>query len=109
VFTEIAEERNARCRSVASWGWDEYAKNHLAIWEDLIERRSRQSDLATQDESAVQEVARIIAAVPAVPETILQKCGRIFLREGIFQFVSRQITQWIDRCRQTRGKKTEDD
>jgi hypothetical protein len=42
IFSEIAEIRNARIRSVESWTWPEYARKHLRIWKYLLGRKLNQ-------------------------------------------------------------------
>jgi hypothetical protein len=36
VVAEIAAERRSRLSSIATWTWQEYARRHLALWENLL-------------------------------------------------------------------------
>lgn len=39
VFVRIANERRALTASVASFGWDAYAREHCRLWADVVEGR----------------------------------------------------------------------
>jgi hypothetical protein len=36
VFDRLAKERNARIASVSGWSWDQYARDHVLVWEALL-------------------------------------------------------------------------
>jgi hypothetical protein len=41
IFKGIAAERRQRVASVAPWTWERYARQHLAIWDHLLQGRKR--------------------------------------------------------------------
>jgi hypothetical protein len=52
VFLSLAAEKAARIDAVREWTWQNYAKKHLAIWEQCIHGVPLHEGLAYQDVSA---------------------------------------------------------
>lgn len=83
AFAKIEVARRHRVHSVSSWTWEEYARQHLLIWEDVLNRtvRERFQKQHRRRREGVGEVAmRGLGGARALGWRCLSKAGRVLTK-----------------------------
>jgi hypothetical protein len=80
VFHGIAARRAARTAAYGEWSWANYAREHAAVWQAMLEHRSATVPRETLEAATRRESAAALAGTPSQQGTIAERNLRFYLR-----------------------------
>ena len=92
VLTTIAREHCGRREAIASWTWENYARQHQRLWSALLENVGKGSG-PPEDPGVVQRVRAIQSQ--RLSESFPEKLRRIVFREGPIRVGRRVVRRWL--------------
>jgi hypothetical protein len=92
ILTKIAQDHRQRSHLVASWTWENYARQHLRTWTELLERREH-VDEPGEDPDVVRRVREF--GRQHLAESLPKRIYRIAFREGPVRVGRRVLRRWM--------------
>lgn len=96
ILTKIAQDHLQRSHLVASWTWENYARQHLRAWTELLERREH-VDAPGEDPDIVRRVRDF--GRQHLAESLRERIYRIAFCEGPVRVGRRVLRRWMAAAR----------